>query len=74
MPWRPRPACKMPPRQTIIGVSDDLFSSGPWTGFYNYQPGDWHRMDLDLAFAEGSTLPWDQAVTEALNMMEPLMS
>ncbi len=54
MPWRPRPACKMPPRRTIFGVSDDLFSSGPWTGFYNYQPRDRHRMDLDLAFAEGS--------------------
>jgi len=30
-----------------------LFPSGPWTGFYNYQPGDRHRMDLDLTFAGG---------------------
>jgi len=35
------------------GVSDDLFPSGPWTGFYNYQPGDRHRMDLHLSFANG---------------------
>lgn len=34
-------------------VSDDLFPSGPWTGFYNYRPGDRHRMDLHLAFANG---------------------
>jgi hypothetical protein len=34
-------------------VSDDLFPSGPWTGFYNYQPGERHRMDLHLAFANG---------------------
>jgi len=34
-------------------VSDDLFPSGPWTGFYNYQPGDRHRMDLHLTFANG---------------------
>ena len=35
-------------------MSDDLFPSGPWTGFYNYGPGDRHRMDLALAFANGS--------------------
>ena len=34
-------------------MSDDLFPSGPWTGFYNYQPGDRHRMDLHLTFANG---------------------
>jgi hypothetical protein len=34
-------------------MSDDLFPSGPWTGFYNYQPGDRHRMDLRLEFAGG---------------------
>jgi hypothetical protein len=34
-------------------VSEDLFPSGPWTGFYNYQPGDRHRTDLDLTFANG---------------------
>lgn len=34
-------------------VSDDLFPSGPWTGFYNYAPGDKHRMDLHLTFAGG---------------------
>jgi hypothetical protein len=34
-------------------VSTELFPSGPWTGFYNYQPGDRHRMDLDLTFASG---------------------
>ena len=31
----------------------DLFPSGPWTGFYNYNPKDKHRMDLDLTFAAG---------------------
>jgi len=34
-------------------VSDELFPSGPWTGFYNYSPQDKHRMDLDLTFAGG---------------------
>ena len=34
-------------------MSDDLFPSGPWRGFYNYQPGDRHAMDLDLTFANG---------------------
>jgi hypothetical protein len=34
-------------------VSESLFPSGPWTGFYNYQPGDRHRMELGLTFANG---------------------
>jgi hypothetical protein len=34
-------------------VSDELFPSGPWRGFYNYQPGDRHRMELGLVFAKG---------------------
>jgi len=35
-------------------VEDDLFPSGPWTGFYNYTgPEDRHRMDLHLDFAQG---------------------
>ena len=32
-------------------MSEPLFPSGPWTGFYNYRPGDRHRMDLQLTFA-----------------------
>jgi hypothetical protein len=35
-------------------MSDALFPSGPWTGFYNYYPGDRHRMDLTLTFANGA--------------------
>ena len=35
-------------------MSDQLFLSGPWVGFYNYRPGDRHRMDLELSFASGS--------------------
>ena len=35
-------------------MSDELFPSGPWTGFYNYQPGDRHRMDLHLTFVKGN--------------------
>jgi hypothetical protein len=35
-------------------MTDSLFPSGPWTGFYNYGPGDRHRMDLALTFANGS--------------------
>ena len=35
-------------------MSENLFPSGPWVGFYNYQPGDRHRMDLHLSFAQGS--------------------
>jgi hypothetical protein len=34
-------------------MSDELFPSGPWRGFYNYAPGDRHRMDLQLTFAHG---------------------
>jgi hypothetical protein len=35
-------------------MPDELFPSGPWTGFYNYTgPEDRHRMDLVLTFAEG---------------------
>src|SRR5580765_6687119 len=35
-------------------MSDELFPSGPWTGFYNYGPGDRHRMDLHLEFSNGA--------------------
>src|SRR5215471_556981 len=35
-------------------MSDDLFPSGPWVGFYNYRPGDRHRMDLNLTFSNGA--------------------
>ena len=35
-------------------VSDADFPSGPWVGFYNYGPGDRHRMDLQLEFSKGS--------------------
>jgi hypothetical protein len=34
-------------------VNDPLFPSGPWTGFYNYGPGDRHRMELVLSFVNG---------------------
>jgi hypothetical protein len=34
-------------------MNESLFPSGPWTGFYNYYPGDRHRMDLHLNFASG---------------------
>jgi hypothetical protein len=34
-------------------VDEPLFPSGPWTGFYNYHPGDRHRMELALTFANG---------------------
>ena len=35
-------------------MNEPLFPSGPWTGFYNYRPGDRHRMDLQLTFANGN--------------------
>jgi hypothetical protein len=35
-------------------VNEPLFPSGPWTGFYNYFPGERHRMDLALTFANGA--------------------
>jgi hypothetical protein len=35
-------------------VSEELFTSGPWLGFYNYRPGDKHRMDLQLTFHAGA--------------------
>ena len=34
-------------------MSDELFPSGPWTGFYQYGPRDKHVMDLSLAFTNG---------------------
>jgi hypothetical protein len=34
-------------------VSAELYPSGPWVGFYNYQPGSRHRMQLHLTFANG---------------------
>jgi hypothetical protein len=37
----------------VLTVSGNRFPSGPWTGFYNYQPRDKHRMDLHLQFAHG---------------------
>ncbi len=39
-----------------VPVSESLFPSGPWVGFYNYQPGDRHRMDLNLTFAGGQMM------------------
>jgi len=35
-------------------MTDSLFPSGPWRGFYNYAPGDRHRMELHLTFVNGS--------------------
>ena len=34
-------------------MSENLFPSGSWVGFYNYSPNDKHRMELDLTFANG---------------------
>ena len=34
-------------------MDEPLFPSGPWIGFYNYRPGNRHRMDLRLTFANG---------------------
>jgi hypothetical protein len=35
-------------------MDDDLFPSGPWTGFYNFTgPEDRRRMDLHLTFDHG---------------------
>ena len=35
-------------------MSNDIFPSGPWVGFYNYGRSDRHRMDLHLTFVNGS--------------------
>ena len=35
-------------------MSEPLFPSGPWVGFYNYTPADKHHMELDLTFANGA--------------------
>ena len=32
-------------------MNEPNFPSGPWVGFYNYRPGDRHRMNLQLSFA-----------------------
>ena len=41
------------PVQVARRVHEDLFPSGPWTGFYNHRPGDRHRMDMELTFENG---------------------
>jgi hypothetical protein len=35
-------------------VSEELFPSGRWVGFYNYRPRDRHRMDMHLEFSNGN--------------------
>jgi hypothetical protein len=36
-------------------MTEPLFPSGPWTGFYQYAgPKDKHRMDLQLTFTNGN--------------------
>jgi hypothetical protein len=35
-------------------VSENLFPTGHWTGFYAYAPQNKHRMDMHLTFARGS--------------------
>jgi hypothetical protein len=35
-------------------VSENLFPTGHWTGFYAYTPQNKHRMDMHLTFARGS--------------------
>jgi len=35
-------------------MNEPRFPSGPWTGFYNYAPGDRHGMDLELVFSNGA--------------------
>ena len=35
-------------------MSENLFPTGHWTGFYTYVPQDKHRMDMHLTFARGS--------------------
>lgn len=35
-------------------MTNEQFPSGPWVGFYTYSPGNRHRMDLHLTFANGS--------------------
>jgi hypothetical protein len=35
-------------------MDEPIFPSGPWTGFYNYVPGDRHRMQLQLTFVSGN--------------------
>lgn len=35
-------------------MSENLFPSGPWTGFYNYEPGERHHMRLHLLFEQGT--------------------
>jgi hypothetical protein len=35
-------------------VSEKLFPTGHWTGFYAYEPQNKHRMDMHLTFARGS--------------------
>ncbi len=34
-------------------MDEPLFPSGPWVGFYNYSPGQRHRMQLHLSFVNG---------------------
>ena len=38
----------------VLNMSAEDFPSGEWMGFYNYRPGDRHRMHLQLTFANGT--------------------
>ena len=41
-------------RDSGLFMSDELFPSGPWVGFYNYGPAcGRHRMELGLTFVRG---------------------
>ena len=50
--YRPRSLNRGTGRVRVFGVEDD-FTSGPWTGFYNYSNGRRERMDLSLTFKQG---------------------
>jgi len=42
------------PRRYLSGVSDALFPSGRWVGYYTYEsPADRHRMTMQIEFNEG---------------------
>ena len=50
-------------------MTEPIFPSGPWIGFYNYRPGERHRMDLHLTRLHDAANWANSAATETLANM-----
>ena len=51
-------------------MSDPWYPSGPWTGYYNYGPGERHRMELGLTFVRGAMTGDNNINIHGLNLFD----